>query len=408
MIKSLDLYSRTNRKNRLFNNAEIKPLYSPAPIFNNRNFFSQQSLLLASRYRVPAAIINPPAPAPYYPLVSSINRPTVVKKPKKNMTSNHSTAVITSRNVSAPVPKVSAPVPNVSAPVPNVSAPVPKVSAPTVNIEKPRPIRVQRMNSKTLSLLKKKKKTTIQIPQDYKFKKNVVFVSAGNNTDFHNLYIGPNMMYDIAVIYYGNNEYIYNEYKNKVNYIEKRQGSKFQNLLYLTESNEDFIAKYDYFFVLDDDIILDVNDINCMFYTADKFDLSICSPSFNEVSKISHSITKNLPGTYLRYTNFVEVNTPLFSKMALLKLLHYLDDSLIGWGIDYLSIWSNDLYETDKYAIVHAVECINPYETSKKNRLRELTRHSNFNKRREIWENFAKKIGCPCSYTKKQYKSISI
>ena len=84
------------------------------------------------------------------------------------MTSYHSSTV------SAPAPKVSVPVPapKVSAPV---SAPAPKVptpvSAPKVNNEKSRPIRVQRMNSKTLSLLRKKKKTTIQIPQDYKFKK---------------------------------------------------------------------------------------------------------------------------------------------------------------------------------------------------------------------------------------------
>ena len=323
MIKSLDLYSRANRKTRLFNNLERKPLYSNGPIFNNRNFFSQQPLPLASRYRGLGPNINPVQnqASMFNPsLVSNRNSPNVTQKPKKNMASYHSSTV------PAPTPKVPSPV---SAPAPKVSAPAPKVStplsapAPKVNNEKSRPIRVQRMNSKTLSLLRKKKKTTIQIPQDYKFKKNVVFVSAGNNTDFHNLYIGPNMMYDVVVIYYGNNEYIYNEYKNKVNYIEKRQGSKFQNLLYLTESNEDFIAKYDYFFVLDDDIILDVNDINTMFYTADKFNLSICSPSFNEVSKISHSITKNLPGTYLRYTNFVEVNTPLFSKMALLKLLHY-------------------------------------------------------------------------------------
>ena len=36
------------------------------------------------------------------------------------------------------------------------------------------------------------------------------------------------MMYDVVVIYYGNNEYIYNEYKNKVNYIEKDKGVNFR------------------------------------------------------------------------------------------------------------------------------------------------------------------------------------
>jgi hypothetical protein len=60
------------------------------------------------------------------------------------------------------------------------------------------------------------------------------------------------------------------------------------------------------------------------------------------------SYDKNKQNTLLDYTNFVEVNTPLFNKVALFGLMRYFDRSLIGYGIDYLYIWANGLYKKDK------------------------------------------------------------
>ena len=45
-------------------------------------------------------------------------------------------------------------------------------------------------------------------------KKNMVFISAGDNTNFDILYVNELMEYDIYVIYYGNNETIFNKYKS--------------------------------------------------------------------------------------------------------------------------------------------------------------------------------------------------
>jgi hypothetical protein len=52
-------------------------------------------------------------------------------------------------------------------------------------------------------------------------KKNIIFTSAGDNTNFHNNWVGNNKNYDIWVIYYGDNDEKYNLYKNKVKFIEK-------------------------------------------------------------------------------------------------------------------------------------------------------------------------------------------
>ena len=179
------------------------------------------------------------------------------------------------------------------------------------------------------------------------------------------------MEYDIFVIYYGNNERNYNRYKSKVKFIEKRKGSKFQNLKYLLEKKPEILENYDYFFIVDDDIIMSTSDINNMFFVADKYKLSICGPAFRPGSKISHGVTKQKSNTLLSYTNFVEVNTPLFDRKSLQNLMKYLDPKLIGWGIDFLYIWCNGIHRKNAYAIVHSVGCINPHERHKGNR-REL------------------------------------
>ena len=50
-----------------------------------------------------------------------------------------------------------------------------------------------------LKLIKKKKRVTSkQVPN-----KNLVFTSAGDKTNFHNLWFGNNQNYDVLVVYYG-------------------------------------------------------------------------------------------------------------------------------------------------------------------------------------------------------------
>jgi hypothetical protein len=237
---------------------------------------------------------------------------------------------------------------------------------------------------------------------------NFVFSSVGDNTSFDDLYIGNNMNYDIYVIYYANDDNIFNKYKSKVTFIEKRKGSKFQNFKYFYEKYPEIINKYDYFFILDDDIIIDVPRINEMFSIAKQYNLSICGPSFKSGSIISHAITKRRQNILLSYTNFVEVNVPLFNKKALTNLMKILDYSLIGWGIDMLYIWCNGLYKQNTYAIIHKIGCINPHPKNKKNKKRELYLLKNAHRRAQIWNTYAKKIKCPTRFIFKTYKSIKL
>ena len=222
-------------------------------------------------------------------------------------------------------------------------------------------------------------------------RKNLVFTSAGNNTDFYKNWCGNNRHYDIWVIYYGEDNSIYNKYKQYVDFIEKRKGSKFQNFHYVYNKYKAQINNYDRFFILDDDIVFNTNDINDMFNISKKYDLWICGPTFIDDgrSKISHNITKQIKGNLLRYVNFIEVNVPLFSKFALHKFMKYYDPILIGWGIDYLYIWACGLEYTDKYALVDKIGCINPKDNKKGNR--ELNKIKDVHKRVQVWNSFKQK-----------------
>jgi hypothetical protein len=238
-------------------------------------------------------------------------------------------------------------------------------------------------------------------------KKNMIFTSAGDNTNFYNNWVGNNQNYDIYAIYYGNNNNNFNLYKKKVNFIEKRKGSKFQNFYYFYNKYPEIINKYDRFFILDDDIIFNsYNDINKMFSISKKYNLSICGPTFknNGKSKISHKITIQQPKNLLRYVNFIEVNVPLFNKKSLDKLMIYYNPILIGWGIDYLYIWANGLENKKKYALIDSINCINPYDNNKNNK-RELNNIKNAHNRKQIWDNYKKKYNI-IEWKHKTYSNI--
>jgi hypothetical protein len=237
---------------------------------------------------------------------------------------------------------------------------------------------------------------------------NFLFSSVGDNTNFDALWIDPNMNYDIYIIYYGDNDEIFNKYKENVKYIDRRKGSKFQNFKYFYDTQIDIINRYKHFFILDDDIIMNVDDINNMFKISIEYNLDICQPSFLSTGKISWNITRNKKNILLTYTNFVEVNTPLFNKISLDNLMKVLDYSLIGWGIDYLCTWVNGINKDKSYAIIHKISCINPMDKDKKSKKRELGLIPNHHSRAQAWKNFANKINCPVNFKVIEYSNIEL
>lgn len=146
-----------------------------------------------------------------------------------------------------------------------------------------------------------------------------------------------------------------------------RKGGKFQNFHHFWTSGA--IPKtYTHYFIVDDDIIIQTASINRLFMIAEQYRFWLCAPAFDpnaESSVISHRITKAVKGSFLRYTSFVEVNVPLFSRDALDICMKIYPDSLTGWGIDILFCLVLLHYESSmpvdqRIAIIDQITCINP------------------------------------------------
>ena len=232
--------------------------------------------------------------------------------------------------------------------------------------------------------------------QILKPKSNLLFTSAGDNTQFYNHWLGEHRNYDVWCVYYGNNDENYNKYETIVDKIWKRKGSKFQNFHYIYTNYRELLDKYDRFFIVDDDIVISTNDINNLFDISIKYDLWVCQPAFTEDSKISQPfLNKVIHGNHLRYVNFIEVNTPIFEKDSLHKFMKYYDPILIGWGIDLLYMWVLGLEKEDKYAIIDSIKCINPHDHHKDHSIREHNNIQNFNKEQEYWVQVQHKYNIP-------------
>ena len=62
--------------------------------------------------------------------------------------------------------------------------------------------------------------------------KSLVFSSVGDNTKFYDNWISDDARYHLFIIYYGDDDEIYSKYKDRVNFAQRRKGSKFQNFKY--------------------------------------------------------------------------------------------------------------------------------------------------------------------------------
>ncbi len=116
--------------------------------------------------------------------------------------------------------------------------------------------------------------------------------------------------------------------------------------------------KYDYFFFPDDDIDMGGDTIMAIFEAMEKYQLNIAQPSLSSMSYFTwrHTLQNNC--CRLRYTNFVEMMAPCFSRDALKKVLFTFDENETGWGTEThwpLLLESNgkDMAIIDEVSVLH-------------------------------------------------------
>lgn len=234
--------------------------------------------------------------------------------------------------------------------------------------------------------------------------KYLVFTSAGDNSNLQHWLVG-HKEFDLWISYFGNQE---NKFSEVADYYMMRKGGKFPALHNIYQQWPELLAQYDAIFVLDDDLIFSATDITRLFKIRERYDLWLLQPAFDKRGKISFKLNEVHPFSLLRYSNFVEVACPLFTKDHLFNFMAEYDPTLIGWGVDFW--FSEQIAKQDahhnKIAIIDLISCINPRDEKKIDNKREIDQLQSRDDRIATWENIKKQYELSADYPIQEYKQI--
>ena len=131
------------------------------------------------------------------------------------------------------------------------------------------------------------------------------------------------------------------------------QGPKMRAIHSLYTQKRDFFLSYDYICFADDDLAASLETINCMFLLCEHYGLELAQPALTHDSHMGNwGITMENTSFLLRYTNFVEVMCPVFSRAFLDLCAPTFNENLSGYGLDLL--WSSWVSSPWKIAILDA------------------------------------------------------
>jgi hypothetical protein len=182
--------------------------------------------------------------------------------------------------------------------------------------------------------------------------KKYLVISTVGDESLHSEWIQDNPIFDLVLIYYGNNKDIAKIYSKQTPYVYAAKGEKYHLLKSFILSEPEFISQYSYIWLPDNDVSISTQSINKMFLLAEEYNLSLAQPAM--IGYVSHQITLPQPNNLLRYTNFVEVLAPLMSLDTLILVKNTFDKNYSGWGYD--ALWPYMLnYPKDKIAIIDSV-----------------------------------------------------
>lgn len=187
-----------------------------------------------------------------------------------------------------------------------------------------------------------------------KNKKNLIIVRAGNDS-LHNFWLDipyEERSWDLVISFFDKKAF---KKQKKLPGVEKLyfEGGKWSGIYDAATRTKEL--NYNYIWCPDDDIFSSGKTISHLFECMQRWNLQVAQPSLTPASFYSHIITMACPAFELRWTNFVEVMMPCFSKQLLLDLLPIFQNRHTGYGLDYL--WSlNGLCPPKSTAVIDSVQ----------------------------------------------------
>lgn len=164
---------------------------------------------------------------------------------------------------------------------------------------------------------------------DGAYKKNAVFVPVGKDS-LHRQLLKGDADFDLHLLIYDGS---YNKFCNDSDFVACDAGYKMDMIYRYLHRHPELFEKYEYFFLLDDDIVISTEDVNRLFSMMREYQLKIAQPSL-VMSYYTYKHTAFHPFYILRYTNFVEMMMPCFSRDALKAVLPTFEQKIRWCGIE--------------------------------------------------------------------------
>lgn len=163
---------------------------------------------------------------------------------------------------------------------------------------------------------------------------NLVIVRAGDGS-LHNTWArdlpDSERTWDLLVSFFGDDEATLTAPHE---YMVRRKGRKYGPIFDLWKSGD--LPRMEHVWLPDDDVETSFSAINSMFEAMRRHHLAMAQPALSEDSFVSHDITRARPHLELRWTSFVEVMCPLFSRAAFERVVPTFEGAVTGWGLDFV------------------------------------------------------------------------
>ena len=161
-----------------------------------------------------------------------------------------------------------------------------------------------------------------------------LILSAIGNSSVHASWLSDRdaRNFDVFLVYYGDRP---DFGRSDADHYLARQGFKWELVDHVLKQHADVVARYENIWCPDNDIRLQTPDVNRMFDLFEKYTLQLAQPAI-AAGDSSYQALRQRPGVVLRYSPYVEVMCPLFTRQALNTVSSTLLESRSGWGLDWV------------------------------------------------------------------------
>jgi hypothetical protein len=163
--------------------------------------------------------------------------------------------------------------------------------------------------------------------------RNLVIVRAGDDSLHERWAAAGRRDFDLFVSYFGDRP---GRYAEACDFYERRPGPKWPCLAALLREHSTLVDGYDCVWFPDDDLAADTATVDRMFAFFHACGMSLAQPALTRDSYGTWRTLRQEQDCLVRYTRFVEIMAPLFSRDALRVCAPTFVESQSGWGLDWL------------------------------------------------------------------------